>query len=139
MTLENIALEELKELSKGLDLSHFAARKQADIIEYTPKDGKGTIFAIGIIKESRVSVAKVFFSKGAIFDWHKHAQNETIICFSGGFRYKKHNCEDPYKLFMHGETLFTKAGTCHMFEALQDSWTIAITVPMSEDFPNVRR
>ena len=130
MTDDIRRLEEL--VPKLRVLNDFVASENLNCIEYETADG--TCVGHGLYKSPEVSVQRAFMSAGTVFPTHIHDATEVLTLYKGKARVE---CDGmPDRVIGPGESCYFPKGSGHTVEALEDTWMIAVAVPMIEGYPN---
>jgi len=111
------------------DVSGFETRGE---IEYRME--RGTCIGWFVYRDDNVAVQRAFLSKDALFPRHAHEDvAETICVYEGRLVVAYEDGES--KEAGPGESVYIERGAPHSVQALEDTWTIGITVPAIEGYP----
>lgn len=93
---------------------------------------KGTCFTFGLMKKKEVAVVKAFASSGTVLAQRSHEEKEYIVVVTGQLRM---TLPDKVKLLSPGDAIAIDAGISHKVQFLEDTWTIAVTIPAAREYP----
>ena len=109
-------------------------------------NANGTILAFNIFDTNNISICNCFMAKGSCFELHKHETNEYAVIYKGKVKILCSNAYTikdgvaydlkPDTILGVGDCAYIPPNTLHSAEALEDTWTIGITVPPDAGYPN---
>ena len=126
-------IRRLEELVPKLPvLNDLVVSQGCDSVEYDAADG--TCVGYGLYKTPDVSVQRAFMSKGTVFPVHAHEATEVLTIYKGKAMI---SCDGiPDRVIGPGQSCYFPKGSGHSVKALEDTWMIAVAVPMIEGYPN---
>lgn len=102
---------------------------------YMYEDGT-ELTGVAMYKSEEMAVQRNHIPAGMTFPVHTHGEKEWLICYHGKLKFTMDGKES---LLEAGSCRFIPVGETHKIEAIEDSSVIAITIPASKDFPDVRK
>lgn len=119
----------LRELTHHLTLEDVVRKKGSDWVRYDTE--VGNCLGICLLHERTVAVQKAFMSKGTVFPRHVHGEVEVLIIYEG-------RLEFDGREYCIAEVIHIPEGQEHTIKALEDTWMVAITIPASSAYPDMR-
>ena len=139
----NPDIEKLREITENLPplpVIHKNGKVEVDM-------EAGDSVATGVMAIPGVAVADVVMTPGSMTPMHTHPEREWFIVYDGDLVVIAYECEKgshykavkaEYELGV-GDYFFVEADSKHSVGSRKGARLIAISVPRSEVFPNVRR
>ncbi len=123
------ALKRLREITEALDFP--PTLKEGSGVKIHKME-EGDSKAHSLLSHSNISVARWWNSKGTRFPTHTHNQREWLIVYEGEMSI----CIDGKEITIGaGEYVFIGPDTPHSAFFPKDTFYVAITIPMSPDWP----
>ncbi len=124
----------LRELTKELfDFSETVCQRNG-FVDFVWDEGGGKGY--GIYNEPDASVLVASIEKNSLHQYHSHPEKEILVVIAGEFESIIGEKTVTLKV---GDVLEIPANVAHVSVYPSACKIIAITIPQSKDFPNVRR
>lgn len=130
-------LEKLKLLTEQLNFRDIVERRHKNVIEMDMD--QGTCIGFNLFRSPKVSVARFFASKDSIIPKHTHESMEYIMVYEGEMKTTIYDEDGEIRQELGatiGDSIRITPNYNHSHSFSCDTWSIVVTIPEEEAFPN---
>jgi quercetin dioxygenase-like cupin family protein len=98
---------------------------------------QGTLLLFHVFKNEHLSMCRAFWSKHSVMPSHIHEQRELLGVERGQLLVRINDHADVVTLNQY-DTLELAPGNPHTVMATEDTWSWALTMPSTKEFPNAK-